>query len=135
MYHIHIYFQMPASSYIKERKLLNLLLCSVEKIIHASTIVAINNLSCVKPPQFRRNSSCLCTYSSSRPISHSVKYLGILEKFAKFTRKHVCWSRFFNRVAALIPEAQFPQKTQSEMFCKKTSFERKHVSQRFDNKR
>ena len=50
---------LDASWFVYQRELLNLLLCSVEKILHSSTIVAIN-LSCVKPPQFRRNSSCLC---------------------------------------------------------------------------
>ena len=25
--------------------------------------------------------------------------LGVLKKFAKFTRKHLCWSVFFNKVA------------------------------------
>ena len=46
------------------------------------------------------------TYSSSRPKSFCK--IGILEKFAKFTRKHLCWSHFLYRVAALRPEACFP---------------------------
>ena len=46
------------------------------------------------------------TYSSSRPKSFCK--IDILEKFAKFTRKHLYWSRFFNRVAALRAEACFP---------------------------
>ena len=44
---------LEASWFAYQRELLNLLLCSVEKILHSSAIVTIN-LSCVKPSQFRR---------------------------------------------------------------------------------
>ena len=42
------------------------------------------------------------SYRSSRP---EVFYkLGSLKSFVKFTRKHLCWNLFFNKVAGLKPE-------------------------------
>ena len=32
---------------------------------------------------------------------------GVLRNFTKFTRKHLCQSRFFNKVAGLVPESLF----------------------------
>ena len=46
-------------------------------------------------------SSSLPTYRSSRPEVFYKK--GVLRNFAKFTRKHLCHSLFFNKVAGLRP--------------------------------
>ena len=84
----------------KQRKLLNLLLCSVEKILHYSTIVAIN-LSCVKPSQFRRNSSCLCNEQKQLSIY-------VLEKSLKIHKKIPVLQSLFNRGEAPAPDVCFP---------------------------
>ena len=58
------------------------------------------------------------SYRSSRP---EVFYkLGFLKSFVKFTRKHLCWNLFFNKVAGLKPEKkkQNPTKVFSCEFCK-----------------
>ena len=47
--HSYQKLHLDASLFVYQRELLNLLLCSVEKILHYSTVIAIN-LSCVKPP-------------------------------------------------------------------------------------
>ena len=88
------------SNTCKQRELLNLLLCSVEKFLHSSTIVAIN-LSCVKPSQFRRNSSCSCNVQKQLSID-------VLEKSLKIHKKIPVLQSFFNRVAAQTPDACFP---------------------------
>ena len=45
--------------------------------------------------------------------------IGILKNFAKITRKHLCWSLFFNKFAGLQPATLFNKKTPAQVFsCK-----------------
>ena len=45
--------------------------------------------------------------------------VGILKTFAKFTRKHLRWSLFLNKFAALQPATLFKKKTQAQVLsCK-----------------
>ena len=56
------------------------------------------------------------SYRSSRP---EVFYkLGFLKSFVKFTRKHLCWNLFFNKVAGLKPE----KKNRIQQRCFPVSF-------------
>ena len=41
---------------------------------------------------------------------------GVLEKFAKFTEKHLCWSLFFNQVACFQPTILVKKKTPAQVF-------------------
>ena len=41
---------------------------------------------------------------------------GVLEKFAKFTGKHLCWSLFLNKVAGLRPATLLIKRLQQKGF-------------------
>ena len=99
MYHIHIKLNLEARWFIYQRELLSLLLCSVKKIFHFSSLVAIN-ISCVKHLNYVKIEVAYVTCRSSCQEVFCKK--DALKKFAKVAGKHLCWNLFFNKIEDLM---------------------------------